>query len=267
MSNTDQLPTLSNIPANLKTEGYRDLAQPGIRHIGRWLEAFCGKLDKYSVKMEMENRAAVEDILNHYNNIPAEYKTQPNSRITYEAEQSFYLTTDEPELQKLFINLIKSCCDTRTAKGVLPSFIQILRQLTPDEAKILKCLFLSNELHRQSPIIKVRADFLDSAKGGNDITGLITPLYWKSECEFPDNGVVYLDNLQRLKLIEVDMNRHFIEINLYKEVETHPDVVKAIDEANKIPERSSKIIRGILKLTDFGQALCIACNICNSSSN
>ena len=267
MSETDQQPSIAGISRDLKTESYRDLAQPGLRHIGRWIEAFCGKLDKYSVKMEMANKAAVEAIQKHYDNIPPEYKTQPDPRITYDAEQSFYLSTDEPELQKLFVNLIKSCCDKRTAKGVLPSFVQILRQLTQKKAKILKHLFLDKNANHQAPIIKIRADFIDSKRGGVDVSELITSLYWKSNCEFPANGHVYLDNLQRLKLIDVDMGTHFIDLNLYKEVETHHDVVNAIDNINKMPERKSRIVRGILKLTALGRALCVACDICNDSQD
>lgn len=266
MTEKDQLQSAtSRLPDTVKAEAYRDLAQPAARRIGRWLGALCGRLDKYSAKMEAENQAAVDTILKHYASVPTEFRTNPKPQITYAAEQAFCLSTGEPELQQLFVNLIKSCCDSRTAHGVLPSFVQIISQLTPDEAKILKYLFSDKDMNGRAPVIKLRADFQDLKKGGNDLTGPISSLYWKAKCEFPNNGTIYLDNLQRLKLVNVDMTSHFTDLNLYRETECIVKIDDYIKRINEVSDRKLTIIRGIIKLTDFGLALCVACDIQNDS--
>ncbi len=258
---------LEDVAKTTLVEVGKDLAQPGAKQlgragasVGRWVAAFCGKLDKYSAKMEAENKAAIDAIEKHYNNIPEEFRVHPNPRITHNAEQAFFLSTGQPDLQKLFVNLIKSSCDSRTARGVLPSFVSIIEQLTPDEAKMLRQLLTSDYLY-QFPVITIRSDYQDSSKGGLDVTELITPLYWKSGCEFPQNGPVYLDNLQRLQLIDVDMMKHFTNLELYKEIEEMPEVKKIVSDINTTPQRKARFVRGIIRLTNYGKALCEACKI------
>ena len=125
---------------------------------------------------------------------------------------------------------------------------------------MLRYLFTLNQ-QCQIAVAKLRSNFKDLSKGGNDVTGYITPLYWNSNCEFPKNGPIYLDNLQRLLLVNIDMSKHFTNKELYKEIETRRDIVNLTDAINSIPDRVAKFEQGIIRLTDFGKALCNACSI------
>jgi hypothetical protein len=58
----------------------------------------------------------------------------------------------EPALRELWANLIASEMDTRFADGVLPSFAEILKELTSDEAKILDAIKDGGDV----PIVRIQ---------------------------------------------------------------------------------------------------------------
>ena len=250
-----------NLPDEVKTEGYRDLAQPAVRHIGRWIGALCGKLDKYSVQMEMENNAAVESIQKHYQSIPEQFRTNPKPQITYNAEQGFLLSTGQPDLQALFVNLMKSCCDSRTASGVLPSFVTILQQLTSDEAKLLEFCYKIFINSHQLPVLQI----LSHQKGKSDNGYLthhshFTNLGELANCEYPNNVPVYLANLERLGTISISYEKYYIDTEAYE----HLKNTKAAQEIKQKIESSGRTVTfkyGMVELTPFGLGLCRACSM------
>jgi hypothetical protein len=106
----------------------------------------------------------------------------------------------EPVLQELWGSLITSEMDKRFADGVLPSFAQILKELTSDEAKILDAIKDSGDV----PIVRIQqAIFTEGHKTvAEDVEKNLSHIGFKAGCQFPRHAPTYLDNLARLRLIE-----------------------------------------------------------------
>lgn len=255
----------TKIPDSLKSEAYRDLAKPAVQHIGRWIGAVCGKLDKYSERMELENQAATETIKKHFEQIPEKYRTNPTPQITLSAEQGFLLSTGQPNLQELFINIIKSSCDTRTASGVLPSFVTIIQQLTPDEAKILKYCYICCIRNSQLPILQIQVQNLKDGKPEDGYTIYLdhfTNIGHLAKCEHPENAAMYITNLERLGTLTTHYDKAYVNKTNYLLLEQSNEAINIRNHIISLGQHPS-FQEGMIKMTPFGLGLCKACSMDN----
>lgn len=104
----------------------------------------------------------------------------------------------------MYANLLLSSMDDRTAEYVHPSFVQLLKEISPDEAKLLSTLSCSDDAERVSiPLVDLRI------VSANELV----PIKWtlivegyneccKGVCEHPDQSLVYLGNLDRLGILK-----------------------------------------------------------------
>lgn len=86
---------------------------------------------------------------------------------------------------------------------VHPSFVEIIRQITPDEAKILK-QFPNKGLCE--PLVDVEIE-KDSAEGRFVVYSNYGVIGYEADCEYPEKISLYVDNLKRLALIRIP--KHF----------------------------------------------------------
>ena len=104
----------------------------------------------------------------------------------------------------MYANLLLSSMDDRTAEYVHPSFVQLLKEISPDEAKLLSTLAGSDDAeHASIPLVDLRIVSADE----------LVPIKWtlivegyneccKGVCEYPDQSLVYLGNLDRLGILK-----------------------------------------------------------------
>lgn len=104
----------------------------------------------------------------------------------------------------MYANLLLSSMDDRTAEYVHPSFVQLLKEISPDEAKLLSTLTGSEANARVSiPLVDLRivsvnelvpTEWTLAVEGYNECC--------KGVCERPDQSLVYLGNLGRLGILK-----------------------------------------------------------------
>src|SRR5947207_1857122 len=75
--------------------------------------------------------------------VPKEDIITPKPNVAGPTLQALTFTEGEPELQELFANLLAASMDIKTAPFAHPSFIEVIKQMTSDEAKIMK--YISTE--------------------------------------------------------------------------------------------------------------------------
>ena len=123
----------------------------------------------------------------------------PPLNIAGPAILNLTFTGETPSLREMYANLIAASMDVETAYTAHPSFVRIIEQLSPDEAKILGQLSgyaagdsLCHEIVDQSGFNKRSDEYLFQQ--------------WDRFCanaaiEFDQNSTAYMDNLIRLRLI------------------------------------------------------------------
>jgi Abortive infection alpha len=180
-----------------------------------------------------------------------QYGVAPSQAID-NAVSTFLGTASRDEgaaLKKRGAALVRvSCQPEYQFRDVHPSFSNILDELLPDEARVLRFLAVAGT----QPAIDVRTKKLFGV-GSVKLVGGVNMITEMSGCKWPDRAYQYLANLNRLGLI--DFSKEPVDdYRRYALLEVQPRVVTAIEHAPK----SISVYRSI-SLTSFGKQFVSAC--------
>ena len=201
----------------------------------------------------------VDTVLEVITNIKEENKKMPDKQTFIPLLQQLSYNIDNEYLKETYKRLLKSTMDT--TKYVHPSFVSIISQLTPDEIKLLS-ICSPNTLFTK-PIIDASIVYgpmktsIQTVKNFSDIGIGI--------CDSPLNICAYLENLERLKLIEIEIQELSFNQSKYEELKKHPFVVAlcTVHTEGKTPsEFRYKIVYTYksFHLTHFGVQFLEACS-------
>ncbi|MCH1984579.1 DUF4393 domain-containing protein [Ruminococcus sp. OA3] len=106
-----------------------------------WLLVFGG-ISKAARKREIKYTHDLEiyenELTNSISKIPIERQIEPTIQVTAQALENSKFCVSEKELRELFVNLISSSMDSAYNPSVHPCFAEIIKQMSPLDAKILK---------------------------------------------------------------------------------------------------------------------------------
>jgi hypothetical protein len=128
------------------------------------------------------------------------------------------------ELREMFINLLATSMNTETESNAHPSFVDIIKQINSDEAKIIKFLDGQNPI----PIIKIRIYGEDNAGFAEPLTNF-SYIPFQSGCAHPNLTPSYLENIERLGLGYNSYTIYNTNPSAYFPVENHP-IIKEWEE-------------------------------------
>lgn len=198
--------------------------------------------------------------------IPDDKKVLPKPNILGPSIQALEYGIFEDEIAEMFANLIASSMDLRDEKLVHPAFVEIIKQMTPDEAKLISYISRVGDgnplvsLHR---ITKTSPDIL-----GNSVEVLLrrfSLVGTLADCKHPELTEQMLDNLERLKLIEIElsgMGGELSEKNLYDPLieRIQEDMSIEISQSSSPSQVGDyRISRGYFEITAFGKSFVRVC--------
>jgi hypothetical protein len=154
-----------------------------------------------------------------------------------------------PTLRERGAALLSRSADLDEEEAAHPAYAQILDQLAPDEARILRFL----NLEGAQPAVDVRAGKVPLISSELVAPGL-SMIGAKAGVRHHDRVPAYLNNLYRLGLIW--FSREPMENPLtYQVLEAQPDVLDAMRAAG----RGARTVRRSILLTPFGADFCRVC--------
>jgi hypothetical protein len=153
------------------------------------------------------------------------------------------------ELQRRGAELLRRSNDVHVDDDTHPAFARILTEITPDEARILRFLYLDGP----QPSIDVRTS-RPLGIGSELVAGGLNMIGEHAGCRHVDQISQYLTNLARLGLIELS-NEQVSNPQRYQVVEAQPKVTEAMKHAGRLP----KAVHRSVHLNDFGRAFCETC--------
>jgi hypothetical protein len=179
----------------------------------------------------------------------------PEPHIAVPALQYISYCMDNEELRNMYANLLANSMNKVVKKGVHPSFVEIIKQLCPDEAKILKILNVKDTC----PIISLRHE------RGNGLGFYLIKTFSNigeiAGCEKPLDIQEYIVNLDRLGIIEIDRDS-LLEQSHYEPLLNHPYIQSRMTISDENKQRGySNVITdsGTIVLTALGKAFCSIC--------
>ena len=191
-------------------------------------------------------------------NVPAEKIVQPALEIAGPAVQALMFRGEQKELRELFGNLIASSMNADQKDKVHPSFVEIIKNMSADEAKIMK-LFVKQYEYPAGiyPTIILRAKRKEDTSFV-DVINNYSHLGRLAECTSFDVSH-NLENLNRLGLLELKNDASMKDNALYLPLENDPHILKKIEEISQIPDHKHQVDRGGVKPTNFGELFIECC--------
>lgn len=195
------------------------------------------KLENYAIELQ-----------NKVKTIPAENLVSPRVNILGPTIDGLKYNLDEEYIKEMFTNILMSDMDDRTQNKVLPSYIEIVKQLSKDDAKFITNL-KSNNLIDELPIIKLKL-----VSNEDSSFNYISPSFiCLSDGNYLEIPQIVLDNLTRLQILEVDYETFFQNATSYnKSFENLKKISKFIQYSNK-PNKHIEPKKGLLLFTSFGK--------------
>lgn len=199
-------------------KAYDDLAHPTAKSVGntlslvpRTIGVWLGKWEKWVINGEESIRLTAEAVREKAEKIPEEKLTEPEPYVAIPAVQQLSYCFDSQELREMYANLLVSSMNTDTKGQVHPAFVDTIKQLTPDEAKLLKAI--PREMSNV-PLIDLQVK-LGHNRGHISIVRNFTNI-GDAICQEPQNVCAYVENLDRLKLITILEDTHLVNDALYE---------------------------------------------------
>lgn len=242
-------------------EVYRDGLSPAMKAVGNIVALPFQAIDaalskpKLWVTEQQYNYERTKNLLaEKLKDTPVEKIVPPENYVAIPALQQISYCFDSDELRDMYANLLAASMQEDKKWGVHPSFVDIIKQLTPDEAKLLKALPAS--LYKYHPTIDVHVK-LGADKGYQVVYSNYSTIA-NDICDCPQNICAYLENLDRLKLIELDKNTFLTDESVYDKLKNTPEIQKILGKP-LAEGQSYDFQKGCFRLTSFGLSFVKMC--------
>lgn len=146
---------------------------------------------------EKVKHKVIEAVQEKLAGVPEEGIVEPDIHIVGPALMALSFCANEDELREMFANLLADSMKSDTKDKVHPSFIEIIKQLQPDEAIILK--YMGENRNTQIPVANIV--FEVPSVQDTIIHENISQVCRLAGCETMENDAFYLENLVHLGLL------------------------------------------------------------------
>lgn len=244
---------------------YQDVAQPAAQEIGKGLQTVAKTVHiaLAPVSALVWGYAQIKDfvsikVADRLKNVPPEDIISPKPNIAGPALESLRYTGHESSLSDMYANLLAAAMDKSTASGAHPAFVDIIKQLTPDEAKLIGLFVNSTPF----PLISCRKEYkipTPEKTGGMEVIVNFSLLGDIAQCEFPHLTPSYIDNICRLGLAEIPAMYQYTGAGVYDPLE-NALLIQAIKlQIEQDPEFNFSIERKGLRVTELGKQFARIC--------
>lgn len=242
---------------------YQDAIQPAAKEAGKSLHLVTRAVNAALTPVEglVWGVEKIRDFVRErvaakLDNVPPEEVQQPKPHVAVPAIEALRYTGAESDLAELYANLLATSMDKATAYRAHPGFVDMIKNMSPDEARIMKFLATSGS----QPLVNVKATQKEG--GGFQIVHRHLSLIGiKAQCDHVPLAATYLDNLVRLGLIEIPNMRRIKSDDPYKEIEDFPQVLSILEELRQVETHTIEVEKIKLDLTDLGRQFIRTCVI------
>lgn len=224
-----------------------------------WDITIGNRLDAWNQKSIFKNQQDVEkyknDCLRKFSEIPEEKFQNPKLSIVGPALEASKFYIEEEEIRNLFSNLIASSMNSDFNNIIHHSFVEIIKQMNPLDAKII------NSINNTSPIVNIIS--VDSEQTTKHLNLMLSKscLVWCKNLYFSDailesfSNNISIDNLIRLGLIAHQENE-LSHKNLYNHF-YNSEILKNLKI--EYPDTNFQLQKFHIRLTNLGNAFKTVC--------
>lgn len=169
------------------------------------------KIDTYIAERPYKLEKALTEMKAKYNKTPDCDRKEPSSYIALKVANNINYCLDEDHMRHMFINLLVSDMNKQKSPNVLPTFIDMINQLSPDDAIFLKKL-KDNGYIGNLPILRIKS--VDE----NSYFEYVSPyILCIKELDYMEISQLVLDNLLKLQIVDILTGFFVPKISNYEE--------------------------------------------------
>ncbi|MBA3252980.1 MAG: DUF4393 domain-containing protein [Burkholderiaceae bacterium] len=179
-----------------------------------------------------------------------EHIVEPKASIAGPTLQGLAFTHEEPNLKDMYLNLPATAMDGRVSSNAHPAFVEIIKQLDSDDARLVREALQSPT---PIPIVQIHRKLKDD-KGFNVLLRHLLDLR-DTQANKPTEDPrlpAMIDNWIRLGLVEVAYDKHLADATRYSWVEERPEFLRFSQDLNSATEKI-EFQRGIIHRTELGK--------------
>jgi hypothetical protein len=251
---------------------YQDAIQPAAKEIGEALQTVAQLINDVALAplrgmiwgWEKIGEFVVCRLSEKLKDVPKDKIITPDPHVAGPALEALKFVGNQPELREMYANLLATAMNQDKAESAHPSFVEIVNQITPDEARIINMFAKKHRLPMIS-IYKQKGNVLA------DVLPHFTRVGIEAKCELPHLDDCYINNLCRLGLLELSWDSNsdcWSESISYEELLNDPEIKNVIEEIKKNlrGEVEKKTVyhdvitrKEFIRLTSLGELFCKAC--------
>lgn len=253
------LSVIAQCPELLK-EVYGDLAKPGVQQVGLAIGTIFGLGNTLLMPLALKNEKAklvLENNLNRYRekleNVPNDQICEVVPEIGVPVIEKFLYVTNE-ELSEMYAELLAKASQTQHANVAHPSFVNILSNMSPDEAVLLKSI---RHVPFGIPYIEVRLQRKDKYEWLT-LNEMMPGVPHLDQLNTPSNIYAYISNLEGLGLLRIRSDIFMAGENVYEPLEENAKTIYS-NLASSNQDRDLTFSRGRIDITPLGRLFMLAC--------
>lgn len=223
----DDLKLMTEATKEVAPEAYKDGLKPTVQEIGKFfgripraINSIFLPIDIWLTKREYKLEEVKAILAKKLKDVSEDKLTTPEPYIAVPAIEAISYSMDNEQLKNMYANLLARAMLKSEQSKVHPSFVEIIKQLSPNDALLFKEI-----MEREaSPIIHLS---VVQDIGNNEYH---YNLNWKDNY---NESNVSLSNLQRLGLIEIPFGKCYTNDKVYdivRQTKSYNDIVKKLRE-------------------------------------
>ena len=242
-------------------ELYKDGLKTAVQESGktmalvpRAINAALVPLRKWIVEREYHLAETEMLLAEKLKDIPPEKITTPEGYVGVSALQAIAYSMHSDELRELYANLLANAMNVDTKNKVHPSFVELIKQMSPNDAATFKIIY-------EAPIAPIldlytRTKPKDGAEGGSN--NYIRNVTWIKEVPY-EEVAISLDNLLRLGLIEIPYGTSYTRKDNYEIVKMNPEYIRLRRRLEVLNQGSVESDEKIIRATALGDSFFEVC--------
>jgi hypothetical protein len=249
---------------------FGEAARPGGKALGETFSAVSqlgrnvvvGSIAFLTYGWEHVRDFVMEDLPRRLDSVPKDRIVPPRPIVAVPALEAIRLVGGEPELREMYANLLASSMDSQTADDAHPAFVQIIREMAPEEAKLFGYLAKAEWV----PMVSLAIVMLENPSQYEvPDMGYITSLSEDAGISEKNIGTS-INNITRLGLSVVYRDHALNPPSTYDGLMAS-EAIRSFVEATEREGKKPKIFWHTLVLTSMGRQFARTCVIRPQSSD
>lgn len=239
---------------------YNDAVQPAAKEIGKSLATVTKTINIALAPIsalvwgfEKIQDYVLNRVTEKLKDRPEEKIVTPDPAIVGPSLEALRYTGNDVNLRELYASLIATSMDADKVQSAHPGFVEIIKNLSSDEALLMKFFYRSDRHALLDVKMTIKKD-----KGEFDLMRNVSLIGQRAGIKSTNLTSNYIDNLCRLGLIEIPSGRYLMDEKKYDELKELENIKSSKEQIEKA-EGQLIFNKKHTAITDFGKQFCRAC--------